>query len=382
MGRLNDTKLARVLAVVGEPGGVLDGCNMWRCIQPVEELYRQGYRNAGWDYMDNPLLEYVWRTYDAVILPRRFWEPEDEAAENNWFSLMHGAGKAVIYEIDDDLFSDDLIKRLVDIHGKTLERARTIRDATIRALRKADGVTVSSEYLAVVIGQYTDKPIKVVPNFIDLRWFRGMKAANKRWIPPLTIGWAGGIRPDADVEQMAIAWGRIAERFPEVTFVIQGHQAQIIFDHVPEDRVKSIPWMPIDEYPAGMLNIDIGCCPLANTPFNRSKTYIKAMEYAALGAAVVASPTVYQQVIDDGRDGFIAENADEWETALADLVSSANRRKRMAQALERKVAQHHSLEGNAWRWQAAWAEIVEDFQSRQTRVFLPAGVTYRRPLEA
>jgi hypothetical protein len=39
--------------------------------------------------------------------------------------------------------------------------------------------------------------------------------------------------------------------------------------------------------------VDIGCCAVADTPFSRAKTPIKAWEYAAAGAAVVATPALY-----------------------------------------------------------------------------------------
>lgn len=371
--------MPRVLGMVGASGEA-DGCYLWRLFMPMGELNRQGYAGAGWDYFDNELVEIVWRAFDAVVLPRLSWEPEDIDGEERWFDLMRREGKAVIYEVDDDLFSDPFVRRMIETHDKTPERAETVRASLVRTLRRCDGVTVSTEYLRTIVEELTDRPVVVVPNFIDLRWFRWMRENNRRWIAPLTIGWAGGTRPDRDVEEMAVAWGRIAKRFPDVTFVVMGHQAQVIHDHVPADRVKAVPWMPIDKYPAGLTNIDIGCCPLSPEPFNRAKTYIKAMEYAAMGAAVVASPTVYRQIIDDGKNGTIAETADEWEEALAGLITSANRRQRMAQALEGKVERHHSIEGNAWRWLAAWGEIIEDFKRRQrVTVILPRGVRYARP---
>lgn len=240
----------RVLAMVGETG--LDGCYMWRVLQPMAELNRQGFRGVGWDTFNNPLVEVLWLSYDAIIIPRLSWEKEDIEAESRWFNMVHAAGKAIIYEVDDDLFSDSFVQRLIDIHDKTPERAEVVRENIVRALRYADGVTVSSEHLAVLVRGLTDKPVVTVPNFIDLRWFRGMKQANPRWIEPLTIGWAGGMRPDTDVEQMAIAWGRIARRFPAVKFVVQGHQPQVLHDNVPPERLHALPWMEINEYPAGI----------------------------------------------------------------------------------------------------------------------------------
>jgi glycosyltransferase involved in cell wall biosynthesis len=190
----------------------------------------------------------------------------------------------------------------------------------------------------------------------------------------LTIGWAGGIRPDKDVTDMAIAWGRVAKKFPDVKFVVMGHQAPIIYEHVPIDRIIAIDWMPVEEYPAGMVEIDIGCCPLSDSPFNRAKTYIKAMEYAVTGAAVVASPTVYRQFIDNGSDGYICDSVDQWERALAELVSDESHRRGMAQRLLDKVEEHHSLEGNAWRWLVAWQDIIDDFRQRRqvTQIVTPS----------
>lgn len=363
----------RVLGLIGKDTSS-EGCYMWRIWAPVAELWRQGYSQAGWEFFESKLTDLIWLSYDALILPRLGW-PDEEAGER-WFNLVHKAGKTVIYEVDDDLYTDYIVERLVGWHDKTPEKAEATRRQVTWAMQQCDGVIVSSEHLRHVVEGLTDKPIVVVPNFIDLRWFREMKRLNERWIEPLTIGWAGGVRPDEDVEKMAIAWGRIAERFPDVTFVLMGHQAKIIFDNVPEERIKAIPWMTVHEYPAGMANIDIGCCPLDDMFFNRSKTYIKAMEYAALGAAVVASPLLYRQIIDQGVNGFICDTVDEWEQALATLITSTGKRKRMAKLLEQKVELHHSLEKNVWRWPAAWAEIIKETKRRSTHVLLPSGAEY------
>lgn len=361
------TEPAKVLALVGE----MDGCALWRVLQPFAELQRQGYV-AEWGYRDDSRLGQIAHLFDAVIMPRLHWPVEEQERGNRFMAALHNAGLAVIYEVDDDMLSADFHRRLVEVHGKEMREADEIRDSILHTMTNADGVTVSSQRLATLVRQHTDRPVEVVPNFMDLDWFQGVQAEHEREVDGLTIGWAGGIRPDRDVEQMAIAWGRIAKRHPDVTFVIMGHVADVIGEHVPAERLVKLPWMAIEEYPAGMANIDIGCCPLTNTPFNRSKTYIKAMEYAASGAAVVASPTVYGQIIEHDHDGFIARSADEWDLALGKLVSSNNIRKRMAQRLLDKVQRRHSLQKEAWRWPLAWTRIVEDFRERRKhRVMVP-----------
>ena len=120
----------------------------------------------------------------------------------------------------------------------------------------------------------------------------------------------------AILQTMAEAWGHVALKHPEVKFVIQGRGLDVIYDNVPAEQIVQLEWLPIEKYPASLVNVDIGCCSLADTKFNRAKTYIKAMEYGASGAAVVASPTIYNQIIEHGVDGFIANTVDEWAGAL------------------------------------------------------------------
>lgn len=351
-----------MLALVGD----MDGCSLWRVLQPITELQRRGYP-ADWDNRDNDKLASIVHRYNAILLPRLHWPRHERPRAERWFEALHNAGLAVIYEVDDDLLSNDFAQRLIDVHGKTQEQADDITSGIRHTLNMVDGITVSSERLKRLVQRYADKPIQVVPNAIDLEWFRSVQAKAERRVKGLTIGWAGGARPDDDVEQMAIAWGRIAAHHPDVSFVVIGHQPQVIYDNVPHERLTAVEWHPIETYPMPLVNIDIGCCPLADNGFNRSKTWIKALEYAASGAAVVASPTVYSDILDDGYDALICHTAGQWEAALTELVTSANTRKRMAQRLLNKTERRYSLAANALNWPAAWGVIFDEFQERRRR---------------
>lgn len=365
-----------VLVLVSKMGG----CELWRTFQPVAELQRQGYVGIEWDMRDNPLLAKIAHLFDAVVLQRLSWPAENREFEDKFFHALHRAGLAVIYETDDDLFTDSFVKRNMENWGYSEEQSRGQRDGILRAMQKSDGVTVSTQRVATLARQYTNKPVKVVGNYIDLHWWKMIQKQARRdpHLTGVTIGWAGGRRPDTDMEPMAIAWGRIAAKYPKVTFVIQGHHAKAIFDNVPHERIATIKWMEIDNYPAGMVNIDIGCCPLDNSQFNRSKTFIKAMEYAASNAAVVASPTVYGALIEHGKDGYLAETADDWEQYLSLLVEDYTLRHDMSKRLLAKIRKFYSLETNAWRWVEAWTDIVNQFRERQRQphILLPKGVEY------
>jgi glycosyltransferase involved in cell wall biosynthesis len=206
-----------------------------------------------------------------------------------------------------------------------------------------------------------------VENAIDTRWFRAVVKHAKREVPGLTIGWAGGARPDSDLAPMAEAWGRVAAARPEVTFVVAGFQPDIIGEYVSPERVKRLAWLPVEAYPLNLAQLDIACCAVADEPFSRCKTPIKAWESTLAGSAVVATPTLYGRTIEHGVDGLLAETADEWETALLALVDDPAYRRQLRKAQRRRIAERHSLERNAWKWPSAWAQIVTAYRENRSR---------------
>lgn len=346
-----------------------NGCTLWRCFTVCEHLERARYLAHHAPLKDQRVGQIAGR-YDAFILPRLSWKLEERGIGEKWFSAIHRAGKTAIYEMDDDLLSPSIVARIHETSwedGRSDEQLEQERQDRIWTLQQCDGVTVSTQRLATIVRQFTDKPVIVVPNAIDLKWFREVIHATRRTIPGLTIGWAGGRRPDADVDLMAQAWGKIARRYPDVRFVVQGYQPEVIAEHVPEDRIVRIPWLPLQEYPSGLRQVDIACAPLSDTPFNRSKSPIKCFEAAVAGAVVVASPLLYGRVVDHGSSGFIAESAAEWEDALAELVERPALRSMMAKRLLKTVERDHALENELWRWPAAWLAIRNDHLQRTGR---------------
>jgi glycosyltransferase involved in cell wall biosynthesis len=347
-----------ILALVGRQQ---TGPDLWRVLQPITALEKLNYP-AGWDFKDADLLGLVASVAEAILLPRMEWPPEYRRVAEAWFQKNKDDGKTTIYDADDDIFTAAETQRRVELgwmEGRTYEQLEASRFERIWAMQQCDGVTVSTQRLATIVRSFTTKPVIVVPNSIDLVWFRGVVKATRRQIPGLTIGWAGGRRHDRDVEMMAEAWGRIAQWHKSVRFVVQGHVPPVILENVDRDRLAILPWMRLEDYPYGLRQVDIGCCAVSPTPFNRAKSPIKAYEYAAAGAAVIASPTLYSGVIDNGFSGWIADSVGEWEDALSQLIESHALRKMMNKRLLKVVEKKYSLAVNLHRWPDAWSQIAE-----------------------
>jgi glycosyltransferase involved in cell wall biosynthesis len=158
---------------------------------------------------------------------------------------------------------------------------------------------------------------------------------------------------------MAEGWRRVAAKYPRVRFVVQGHCAKVVYDAVGPERLRFLPWIELAKYPAGLVNVDIGCCSVADTPFNACKSVIKAMEYGASGAAVVATSALYHDIIKHHDTGLIANTADEWEAGLSRLVEDAQYRGVLARRLKRVVVEKYNLQTGAGRWMDAFAWLLE-----------------------
>ena len=349
------------------------GCDVWRTFQPMAELRRRLYApfpngepGAAWSWKDSDTTIAVADLYDAVILPRLSWA--DHRAGAQFIGALHRAGKAVIFEVDDDLFSSEINRRIRETvePGTSLDDLERKRLDRLTALRLCDGVTVSTPRLATVMRSLTDAPVVVVPNAIDDRWFTQVVRAAQRQVPGLTVGWAGGARPDDDLEAVFWAWGQLAQTHPALTFVVAGHQPDALARSVPDHRVRRLPWLPPEAYPLLLAEIDIACCSVADQPFNRCKSVIKLWESTLAGSAVCASPTLYGQGIDDGVDGLLAESPAEWLAQLTRLVESKDLRKTLRRNQRERIARRHTLAGTVARWPDAWSLIVSEFRSRRT----------------
>ena len=345
----------RVLSLVGDESG----CSLWRVWQPTRHLRLMGYP-CDWVFVRDPnFVDVPIGAYQAVVLCRLAWHWFERPGAKATLRKWRDAGIKLFCEADDDLFTPFVTEQQLNRVNpdKSRRELEADREASQWVLRLCDGVTVSTQYLASTVRRFTAAPVEVVPNAIDAGWFAQQQQGVARTLPGPVIGWAGGNRPDADLEEMAVAWGRIAKRYPDVTFAVMGHDPPVVRREVPPERLVRVPWLHPEDYPKGLVGIDIGCCPLQETPFNRSKSPIKAFEYALSGAAVVASPTVYRHAIDDGVTGFLPRDADEWEADLAYLVEHEWGRRTMAANLKRDVLAKWSLRKNYWRWPAAWNRL-------------------------
>ena len=214
-----------------------------------------------------------------------------------------------------------------------------------RAIAQADGLIVSTPELARVYGKNA-KRVTILENRVPAWWLDIPKPESG------TIGWSGTTRYHiGDVEQMGAALGRLQDEGREIHIV--GPEPDLV--RFGLHRAATFTgWRPIEEYAPLLAEIGVGVVPLASNPFNRSKSWLKGLEFAALGIPTVASPLPeYQRLYGYGLCAGIAEKPKDWFRLLRDLRPEHGQHLR-----ERVRALGFMYEDRVAEWWDAWTAVL------------------------
>jgi hypothetical protein len=173
------------------------------------------------------------------------------------------------------------------------------------------------------------------------------------------IGWAGSLHSHpTDLHVVGSAVSQVCAntglKFRSVG-PGDGVRAALSLDHEPN---ATGPLEPMKEWPEGVTTIGVGIAPLADTIFNKSKSWLKPLEYAALGVPCVMSPSQEYTRLHQLGVGILAKKPRQWLRELTALTQSVDLRTELA-GQGREVARTLTIEGNADLWLEAWKSAVE-----------------------
>ncbi len=214
-----------------------------------------------------------------------------------------------------------------------------------------DLITVSTWPLYEEFKPYNDNVV-VIPNFIHADMLYMERPRRDR----LTVGWAGGMSHLVDWMIAADPVRDTIQAHPDVDMHFVG------IDYSPVLRLgrpsRYTPWSNAVRNYFRSIDFDIGLAPLADTPFNRCKSHIKALEYMSLGIPVIASDEpAYRGMVVDGVTGFLVSSDDEWRERLAELIHDEALREKMGEA-GREKAKDWVIQKGWTLWREAYEGIV------------------------
>jgi glycosyltransferase involved in cell wall biosynthesis len=189
-------------------------------------------------------------------------------------------------------------------------------------------------YLASWARQY-NADVSVIPTTVDTDRYKPLVRPPND-VP--VIGWSGTSTTSMYLRDIREVFTRLAETHNFRLRVIGAGN----FEPIAGVACDLIPWTSegeIDE----LSKIDIGLMPLRDDDWARGKCGLKALLHMSLAEPVVCSPVgVNADIIENGRNGFLASSTEEWVARLRELLESPELRRRLGAAGRETVIERYS----------------------------------------
>jgi glycosyltransferase involved in cell wall biosynthesis len=223
---------------------------------------------------------------------------------------------------------DDALFHRYELHRRAPVRA-LLGGKIDRVMRHAAAVTVGNDYLAARAYRACARRVEILPSAVDIDRFAPAAADDPQEV---VVGWMGSPSTARYLPLVAGALATATKRGMRV--VVVGAGDDLALPGVPCERQM---WTADTEV-AQLQSFAIGIMPLVDGPWERGKCGYKLVQYMACGKPVVASPVGTScQLVEHGRNGFLATSPGEWVTALTTLASDAELRRRLGAAGRLKV---------------------------------------------
>ena len=265
----------------------------------------------------------------------------------------------IIYETDDDFLDINPANPAYNYIMGNLDNIKKL-------VSSSDQVVVSTSELKKRFDKLEIDNIEIIKNYyvndyLPLRpfTFRGNKF--------IKIGYFGTLTHENDLELIHNVILRLKDIFSKKGVQVQFEIAGASIDENSDwYSIKKIPYYPMSmhtfyDWLGKNSDWDIGIIPLVNTEFNKCKSELKYIEFAALGIPVVASDmNVYNDAIEDGVTGYLANNEDEWVDKLSLLIEDPILRNGMVNNARDDIFKNYNLKSRLIQWDNIFKKIVED----------------------
>jgi glycosyltransferase involved in cell wall biosynthesis len=241
------------------------------------------------------------------------------------------SGVPVIYDFDDAIWHFDVSEA-----NKKFGWLKN-PEKTSKIIGMADLIFAGNQYLANYASQY-NKNVTIIPTTIDLNDYKQVPFKNPDVI---CIGWSGSITTIRHFE-MAVPFLKVlkAKYGDKIKIKVIGDSSY----RNDELSIEGIAWKKETEL-AELSEIDIGIMPLPDDEWAKGKCGLKGLQYMALGMATIMSPVgVNSEIIQDGENGMLASEVDEWVEKISMLIDDATLREKCAANGRKTVEEKYSVE--------------------------------------
>lgn len=196
-------------------------------------------------------------------------------------------------------------------------------------------VTAGNQFLADYAMRYC-RDTRIIPTVVDTEQVHnGNKNQDDN---PLTIGWTGTF---TNFIHLPLATNAIKGLQNKYSF-----EFLLIADKDPELKEVNYNFIKWDKKTEirDLLKMHIGIMPLIHTDVQLGKCAFKAIQYMSLGIPAVVTPLGANcEVVDDGINGYWADNDTEWYDKLEKLILDKTLRIEMGKHARQKIEDRYSV---------------------------------------
>ena len=316
------------------------------------EVIRPKERKLALVTRDDHVTDVQWKTPKPdVIVFQRITHP--------WLAqavpVLRGQGIAVVVDVDDDLTS---LHPRNPVYASLHPKSGVLSDGGKKhswtcltdACRAATLVTVSTPGLLPVYAAHGRG--RVIRNVLPESYF-GVPREDSD-----LIGWPAALvsHPD-DPSACGGAVARLVSDGADFRVLGDSTGCGAAFGLTRDPAGLGPRAIALEDWPEQIARLGIGIAPLADTKFNRSKSYLKPLELAAVGVPCVMSPSEEYTRLNGLGVGLLAGRARSWYSQVNMLRNDKKARQQLSDQ-GREAVDGLRVVKESWRWAEAWADAL------------------------
>ena len=286
------------------------------------------------------VLQNLWRIlrarkYDLVFIQKGILSTNLRGFDR----LVGKLHRRLIFDLDDSIYG----RNLIDFQWPFLRRLQDSGQAA-KLSSLAQSVIVGNSYLKECALRY-NRNVDIIPTPVDTNRFCPREERRKDQSDEVVIGWIGIGGAIGWVQSLAKVFQELSKRYA-LRIKLITRLGREPFD-LSGTRFEVKGWSYETEVQE-MGDFDIGVMPLPDTEWSKGKCSLKLLQYMALGLPSVSSRVGMNcEVVEEGVDGFLANDPEEWVQKLARLIEDPSLREKMGQKAREKVVRRYSLDHTA-----------------------------------
>lgn len=302
----------------------------WRSVIPAQAFNRtkrhKAYLIGIQEFTSHPpIAEYHCEESEAIILQRGCMPPTWPAIE-----YWRQRGKVVIADIDDGYPQIDQTHPAFnfwhrgitrDEAGQPVQMPRPAIIDMAEGLKRVNGLTSPNRLILDDWRKHTGVKGAFIPNYPDLSVYKAERTRSIQEDGTLWVAWGGSAGHFQSFASSGIlyALARVLAKRSHTRLIYMGSDPRV-FEAIPLKDFQKIHlnWRKYQDWPAVMVNFDIGLIPTAGA-FDDRRSYLKGMEYSLMEVPWIASKSpAYTDLAEYGT--FVDNTPEAWAEALAQMI--------------------------------------------------------------